>query len=296
MQSFQTFYQDTIYAKLIRLERIRWAILLFFGISFLVVPYLIFFEEAVDWLHGLLYIFFLFVWYVSLKEVSKSFGLRGKRYLMAEVIRYASVNSVYYPMERLSNDQIQLSSFFPDVWIEMEGEDLLLHKTDEVSYDMCELKIWREDSIRGGVDLFFSGRLITFVCDHPFDGSIMAWPKSRAKSMELSAKSFFRLGAKPVSKYDSKTHLFYSVDTTASRNFPFALLESFFESNDSFEQPLYMSVKNNVIFLALESKEDQFEVRVLKGVTYHELERLHQQIRQIDQLVVSIHQILNQML
>ena len=294
MQSQKLFNNHVIDAKLIRLERIRWLILLFFCLCFLFIGYHIQQTSRFDWFHLLFFGLCILGYGYFLKVVALTFKQKGKPYLLKELIRSVSNESAYYPSSRLSMDQITMSGFFPENLLYVEGEDLILYKKDQVRFDVCELRVWCEEAITGGVDRIFSGVLMTFIVDLPMEGELLIWPKIRTKSMMRSTAPFFKRGASQLENRSSNTHNFFAIGSHLKKHFPFNGMIDFLNDHQSFEQPLYISVKNNIIFLALEYDDDQFEIGLFKQLNQSFANDQHQFIRDIEQLVSQVNQLLNE--
>jgi len=249
---------------------------------------------------GALQLFAIFVggYTVFYYFITKNYQKEFKQNVVASLISLLGEKFTYNPEGKIDPVKYDLSGLFSTSYDKYEGEDYVKGELNGVSFEFSDLHTqYKTTDSKGRTHwhTIFKGTFFVSEFNKSFKGRVLVYPDYSEKLLGPFANTLQKLNSHGLEfvKMDSpefeKEFKVYSNDQILARYvLSTSLMEKIVKFKRSINKPLYLSFKNNMVFVAV-SGNNNFQAPVFKSVTdYEYVEKMIENFYFISSLVETL--------
>jgi Protein of unknown function (DUF3137) len=303
LQDLRLFYNHTIHPELMRMEQRRHRLLLFLGVSFLLLLSIILLQIYIKILVISLVLFIPLVGYISyIYNELESFRNTFKPKIVSLLLDFID-NDVTYnvPLKYIENGSISPQTFkasrlFNSEALDFVGEDYIEGEMGELSFEMSELSVKEFSPVRNRLDDVFRGVFLHARFRRPVQqesGEILLLPRHRKQYLSKSIKSFTIKGARQFEPQLQRFNDEFVVYTTTNANTKGFLSEDMQKAILKYRakegKEVYMSFIANDIYIAVAQEKDLLEPVIWQSnVSFELIREFYEDITLLLSIVLDI--------
>lgn len=270
------FYNHTIHPELMRMERRRHRLLLFLGVSFLLLLSIFLLQIYINILVITLAMMIPLVVYISyiFKELD-TFRNTFKPKIVSLLLDFID-NDVTYniPLKyaekgSISPETFKASRLFNTVAPDYIGEDYISGEMGELEFEMSELSVKEFSPVRNRLDDVFRGAFLHARYNRPVqddNGEILVLPRNKKQYLSKTIKSFTVRGGREFDPPNTRFSDDFVVYRTQNAN-----IKGFLSSDmqkailkycEDGQKDVYISFIANDIYIAVSQEKDLLEPAV----------------------------------
>jgi hypothetical protein len=303
LQDLRLFYNHTIHPELMRMEQRRHRLLLFLGVSFLLLLTIILLQIYIKILVISLVLFIPLVGYISyIYNELESFRSTFKPKIVSLLLDFID-NDVTYnvPLKYIENGSISPQTFkasrlFNSEAPDFMGEDYIEGEMGELSFEMSELSVKEFSPVRNRLDDVFRGVFLHARFRRPVQqesGEILLLPRHRKQYLSKSIKSFTVNGARQFEPQLQRFNDEFVIYTTTNANTKGFLSEDMQKAILKYRaqegKEVYMSFIANDIYIAVAQEKDLLEPVIWQSnVSFELIREFYEDITLLLSIVLDI--------
>ena len=291
MQNFRLFYNQTLHPELLRQERKRKQLILFFILSVVVLM-----------LSGLVVYrlqlpsIALLIW-IPMAAYSSFLGWQMRRFkanfkpkIVQMILDFSQHQMTYSHKASIPQEKFLQSRFFSTKAPYYKGEDYIAGTIGRQHFEMCELDVRKPSKVGGTMIPQFRGIFFRAKTSNEFSGEIIIIPKTERPYRTRTIKELIRRGNFTFNvKYPGFNDKFI---TYASPHINARLIihNSFFgilyEFSKKINKKVYMSFAEGHIYIAVWEPKDILEPRILSSnVSFKLVNEFYEDLYNIIQVI-----------
>ena len=269
--TFQQYYNQTIYPELNRMEQKRVRLYRLLAGSILlgvgVVAFGLWLNVLAISLTLVALLSFYLVWLIyRFRKFKREFKPKVVSLILDFIddgINYGTLQ--YFPDRKIPIKEFHNSNIFGANPAVYEGEDYIKGRIGEIPFELCELNVREQSPVRNRLNYVFQGIFLKATINRSFKGTVLVLPRAFRQYLMRSIKDYSLKGGRPMDMAIRNKH-FREVFMTFSNfktRIPEALTEDIQRSvlayYEATGKEIYLSFKNNTIYLAITDHHDILE-------------------------------------
>ncbi len=195
LKAFRRYYNEHLHARLVVFERRRWLLLAMISLGVLVLLGIMLLVLSVRMTALLLFLPIPFwTFYEIIKRQIRAYKKSFKPLVVQAILDFIDPRLKYYPEQYVPYDTFNRSNIFPIEPAVYLGEDYIIGKIGEVSFEMCELHIQHPSYIKGRLEKLFDGIFFHAKFNYNSKGRIIIIPRHRWQRFIRTMKNITRYG------------------------------------------------------------------------------------------------------
>ena len=185
----------------------------------------------------------------------------------------------YDAKETISPEIVAASGLFASSMDEFLGEDYIEGKIGDMGFALSEIRIREFSQVRNRLNYVFYGVFMVAQLSNKYKGAFRLWPKEVKQYITRALKQADKQGLKPVPgmmQAKGFNDLFLTAGKTGtilSELINEPLQRALVAYRTSTNQPIYLSIHDSVVCLALTEKKDLLEPKIFQSNLSYDLIR-----------------------
>lgn len=277
IDEFRIFYNSSIRAELLRMERQRKR-MLFGGIGsvllLLLFLLLFLFLEAgfIVVLLALPILFYLGTLYYKIQDFRQAFKVGVVNLVIEFMQQELNVEGLEYePKRAVAQDRFIRSDLFHGIGVSYNGEDYIKGIIGEMAFEMSELYVKEINRGANQLKTVFAGVFVHALFNEPTSGHIVVWPRDKGRFLRASIRQFVVNGGRDanmeIQHPEFKEHftVYAKKGTIVHHILTEPMQEALLDFVNTTGHELYFSVYNQDVFAAIEHDRDLLEPYIFKS-------------------------------
>ena len=266
--ALRKFYNDHLHKDLKAFESKRYRLLLVvFSFAFVLIAATV----LIITLRVLvLTIFLLIPWYAWLqyyRKRVKAFRAEFKPVIVNKLLAYIDPSFRYYPEDFIPKDSFLRAGIFPKSPDIYRGEDYIMGKIGDVNFELCELTVLENNSVKHKLVNWFEGIFFHANFHNNFHGHLIIIPRSDWQDFIPVIKGFTKYGGEEVKdlKHDAFNKNFMVI---AQRNIPYKellqkrLLDTINNYYQKSKKKVYVSFVDTHFYIGIAEPYELLEAHI----------------------------------
>jgi hypothetical protein len=195
IKAFRRYYNDHLHSKLVAFETRRWLLLIMIALGSVGLIVLTVVVISLGMAALLLFLPIPFwVFYEVMKRQIRVYKKAFKPLVVQAILDFIDPRLKYYPEQYVPYDTFNRSNIFPVEPSVYLGEDYIIGKIGEVSFEMCELHIQHPSYIKARLEKLFEGVFFHAKFNYSSKGRIIIIPRQRWQRFIKTMKNITRYG------------------------------------------------------------------------------------------------------
>jgi hypothetical protein len=303
LNDLRQFYNHTIHPELMRMEQKRHQLLLFLGISFLILLTILFLQVYIKILVITLALMIPLVIYISfifneLETFKSTFKPRVVSLLLDFIDNDVTFKTDLKYIEKgsISRDTFTASRLFNTAAPDFVGEDYITGEMGELEFEMSELSVKEFSPVRNRLDDVFRGVFLHARFTHdvqPSDGEILVLPRHRKPFLSKTIKAFTVKYGKiyePQNPHFRDEFVVYKTENANIRGFlSNDMQNAILRYRQKEGKDIYMSFIGNNIYIAVTQEKDLLEpILWQSNVSFDLIKEFYEDITLILSIIIDI--------
>lgn len=303
LNELRQFYNHTIHPELMRMERRRHRLLLFLGLSFLVLLSIIILQIYLNILVITLALIIPLVVYIShIFNELETFKSTFKPHIVTLLLDFIdndvtfNIPLKYSEQASIALDTFKKSRLFNTVAPDYIGEDYISGAMGEMEFEMSELSVKEFSPVRNRLDDVFRGVFLhaRFVRDVQLsDGEILVLPRHRKQYLSKTIKSFTVKGGRqyePQNMHFNDEFVVYATPNANIRGFlSNEMQKAILNYREKAQKEIYISFIHNDIYIAVTQDKDLLEPVIWQSnVSFELIKEFYEDLTLLLSIVLDI--------
>jgi Protein of unknown function (DUF3137) len=303
LNDLRLFYNHTIHPELMRMERRRHKLLLFLGVSFLILLAIIFLQIYIKILVITLALMVPLVIYISfifneLETFRSTFKPRVVSLLLDFIDNDVTFKTDLKYVEKgsISRETFANSRLFNTAAPDFVGEDYITGGMGELEFELSELSVKEFSPVRNRLDDVFRGVFLHARFTHQVQvesGEILVLPRHRKPFLSKTIKAFTVKNGKvfePQNAYFRDEFVVYKTEDANIKGFlSIDMQRSILKYQQKEGKDVYLSFIGNDIYIAVTQDKDLLEpVLWQSNVSFDLIREFYEDITMLLSIIIDI--------
>ena len=270
IQDFRLFYNRTLHAELLRQEKKRKRLILFFVMSvviFILSGWLVYYLQIPSvalliWIPMAMYSSFL-GWQIG------KFKADFKPKIVQMILDFNKHDMTYSHKAFIPKEKFLQSRFFSTKAPYYKGEDYIAGTIGKQHFELCELDVRENSKVIGSLIPVFRGIFFRAKTANEFEGEIVIIPKTERPYLTRTIKALIRRNnwTKHVKYpgFDEKFITYVSQDARAGDIIHESFFGVLYEFATKINKKVYVSFADNHMYIAIWEPKDILEPHILRS-------------------------------
>lgn len=195
LKAFRRYYNNHLHSKLVAFESRRWLLLIMISLGTIALIVITVLVISIGMAALLLFLpipYWFF--YQLMKRQIRNYKKTFKPLVVQAILNFIDSRLKYYPEQYVPYDTFNRSNIFPVEPSVYLGEDYIIGKIGEVSFEMCELHIQHPSYIKARLEKLFEGVFFHAKFNYNSKGRIVIIPRQRWQRFIKTMKNITRYG------------------------------------------------------------------------------------------------------
>jgi Protein of unknown function (DUF3137) len=303
LNDLRLFYNHTIHPELMRMERRRHRLLLFLGVSFLILLVIIFLQVYIKILVITLALMIPLVIYISfifneLETFRSTFKPRVVSLLLDFIDSDVTFKTDLKYIEKgsISRETFGESRLFNTAAPDFVGEDYITGEMGELEFEMSELQVKEFSPVRNKLDDVFKGVFLHARYKHevqPKSGEILVLPRHQKPFLSKTIKAFTVKKGKayePQNAYFRDEFVVYKTEDANIKGFLSTDMQrSILKYRQKEGKDVYLSFIGSDIYIAVTQDKDLLEpILWQSNVSFDLIREFYEDITLLLSIIIDI--------
>lgn len=271
------FYNTTIRPELIRMERRRKRMLwgIFGSVALLLLIMLVFalVEAGFVVLYLLIpVLFYLSTLYFRIRNFKKIFKPAIVSLVLDFINQAPNFRQLSYRAEQMvAKDRFAYSELFVGRRVTYEGEDYIKGLVGEMPFELSELYVQEISRASNRLELIFGGIFIHAIFAEEASGHLVAWPRSRLRSLRPSIRAFIAQGGMDAlielqsERFRERFVVYAKPNTVVKDLLTLPMQRALADFVEESGREIHFAIHNRNVFVAIDQDRDLLEPNIFRS-------------------------------